>query len=106
MMRRISSSIFGLSILAAACTKRPVPAKPPVAVTVATAELGSAPYIVHANGLVELAQTVAVQSQVGGVLMSVHFKEGHEVKKGQVLFEKEPRPFKAPLAQPAALPAR
>ena len=106
MMHRIPSSIFGLSILAAACTKPPVPAKPPVAVTVATAELGSAPYIVHANGLVEPAQTVAVQSQVGGVLMRVHFKEGDEVKKGQVLFEIDPRPFKAALDQAVAVLAR
>src|ERR1019366_6372747 len=106
MMHRIPSSIFGLSILAAACSKPPVPAKPPVAVTVATAELGSAPYIVHANGLVEPAQTVAVQSQVGGVLMRVHFKEGDEVKAGQVLFEIDPRPFKAALDQAVAVLAR
>src|ERR1035437_1804464 len=106
MMHRIPSSIFGLSILAVACTKPPVPATPPVAGTAATAALGGAPYIVHANGLVEPAQTVAVQSQVGGVLMRVHFKEGDEVKKGQVLFEIDPRPFKAALDQAVAVRAR
>ena len=92
--------------LAAACAKTAPPVKPPVAVQVATAELGSAPFIVHANGLVEPAQTVAVQSQVGGVLMRVHFKEGDEVKKDQVLFEIDPRPFKAALDQAVAVLAR
>ncbi|HEX7545670.1 MAG TPA: efflux RND transporter periplasmic adaptor subunit [Gemmatimonadaceae bacterium] len=74
--------------------------------TVATAERGDAPYIVRSNGLVEPAQTVAVQSQVGGVLMKVHFKEGDEVKEGQVLFEIDPRPFKAALDQAVAVLAR
>jgi multidrug efflux system membrane fusion protein len=73
---------------------------------VATAQLGNAPYIVQANGLVEPAQTVAVQSQVGGVLTAVHFKEGDEVKAGQVLFEIDPRPFKAALDQAVAVLAR
>ena len=95
-----------VAVAVAACTKPPEPAKLPVAVTVATAELGNAPYIVHANGLVEPAQTVAVQSQVGGVLMRVHFKEGDEVKAGQVLFEIDPRPFKAALDQAVAVLAR
>ena len=91
---------------AAACTKAAAPVKPPVTVSVAVAERGNAPYVVHANGLVEPAQTVAVQSQVGGVLMKVHFKEGDEVKAGQVLFEIDPRPFKAALDQAVAVLAR
>jgi multidrug efflux system membrane fusion protein len=93
-------------VLASACTKAAAPVKPPVTVSVAIAERGDAPYIVHANGLVEPAQTVAVQSQVGGVLMKVHFKEGDEVRAGQVLFEIDPRPFKAALDQAVAVLAR
>jgi multidrug efflux system membrane fusion protein len=92
--------------LASACAKPAATVKPPVTVSVATAERGDAPYIVHANGLVEPAQTVAVQSQVGGVLMKVHFKEGDEVKSGQILFEIDPRPFKAALDQAVAVQAR
>ncbi len=95
-----------VAVSATACSKPAAPAKPPVTVTVATAERGNAPYIVQANGLVEPAQTVAVQSQVGGVLTAVHFKEGEEVKAGQVLFEIDPRPFKAALDQAVAVLAR
>ena len=105
---RIKGLLLPLLVLfsAAACTKAAAPTKPAVAVNVATAERGDAPYIVHANGLVEPAQTVAVQSQVGGVLTAVHFKEGDEVKAGQVLFEIDPRPFQAAYAQAVAVLAR
>jgi multidrug efflux system membrane fusion protein len=95
-----------VAVAATACSKPATPPKPSVAVTVATAKRGDAPYVVHANGLVEPAQTVAVQSQVGGVLMSVHFKEGDEVKQGQLLFEIDPRPFRAALDQANAVLAR
>jgi multidrug efflux system membrane fusion protein len=95
-----------VALVVSACSKTAAPPKPSVAVTVATAQRGDAPYIVHANGLVEPAQTVAVQSQVGGVLMSVHFKEGDEVKEGQLLFEIDPRPFRAALDQANAVLAR
>jgi len=90
----------------AACTKAAPPARPPVAVTVATAERGVAPYLVNANGLVEPVQTVAVQSQVGGVLTGVRFREGDEVKEGDVLLEIDPRPFKSALDQAQAVLAR
>jgi multidrug efflux system membrane fusion protein len=77
-----------------------------VAVSVATAERGSAPYIISSNGIVEPMQTVAIQSQVGGVLTAVRFKEGDEVKAGDVLFIIDPRPFKAALDQAVAGLAR
>lgn len=104
-MKPVSLSLL-VVVAVAACSKAATPPKPSVAVTVATAQRGDAPYVVHANGLVEPAQTVAVQSQVGGVLMKVHFKEGDEVKAGQVLFEIDPRPFRAALDQANAVLAR
>jgi multidrug efflux system membrane fusion protein len=89
-----------------ACATKTAPPRPPVAVTVATTERGEAPRLLNANGIVEPLQTVAIQSQVGGVLTAVHFKEGDEVKQGQVLFEIDPRPFKAGLDQAVANLAR
>lgn len=90
----------------AACSKQVAPPKPPVSVTVATATVADAPYVVLANGLVEPMQTVAVQSQVGGVLTAVRFKEGDEVKQGDVLLVIDPRPFKAALDQANAAMSR
>ncbi len=90
----------------AACSKAAPPARPPVAVTVATSERGEAPYIVTANGIVEPLQSVDLQSQVGGVLARVHFREGDEVQKGQVLFTIDPQPYQSALRQAEAVLAR
>ena len=56
-------------------------------VTVATAERRTIPFELPATGTVEPLQTVAVQAQVGGQLRRIAFKEGDEVKRGQVLFD-------------------
>ena len=100
--------IFVIAVVTggAGCSKPAAPPKPPVSVTVATAALADAPYIVLANGLVEPMQAVSVQSQVGGVLKAVHFKEGDEVRQGDILVVIDPRPFKAALDQANAAMSR
>jgi multidrug efflux system membrane fusion protein len=60
------------------------------------------PYIVTANGVAEPMQTVAVESQVNGILNRVTFAEGQPVQVGQVLFEIDPRPYVAVLDQARA----
>ncbi|MEP6778440.1 MAG: efflux RND transporter periplasmic adaptor subunit [Gemmatimonadaceae bacterium] len=107
LVRRRASSLALFAIISsAACTeaKAPVRATPVVAVT--KANRGPLPYIVNAPGQVEPARTVSVQSQVSGMLMRVAFTEGDEVKQGQVLFEIDPRPFKAELLRVSGLLAR
>ena len=105
--RTRSSAGAGIALLAlAACAKPAAPVKPPVAVTMGVAETGEAPYVVAANGVVEPLQTVAIQSQVGGVLTRVHFREGDEVTQGQLLFSIDARPYEAALRQAEALLAR
>lgn len=48
-------------------------------------------------GHVESINTVNVNSRIEGELMEVHFKEGDEVKEGDLLFTIDPRPYKADL---------
>jgi multidrug efflux system membrane fusion protein len=60
------------------------------------------PYVVTANGVAEPMQTVAVESQVNGILNRVTFAEGQPVQVGQVLFEIDPRPYVAVLDQARA----
>ncbi|HEU5170136.1 MAG TPA: biotin/lipoyl-binding protein, partial [Gemmatimonadales bacterium] len=70
---------------------------PPVPVTAAVAERRSVPRILQTTGTVEPIATVAVQSQVTGVLQRVLFAEGQEIRRGQVLFEIDPRAYRAAL---------
>src|SRR5256712_5530736 len=80
------------------------PARVPV--TVARAEQRAVPYEIVATGTAEPRQTVAVQSQVTGVLTHVAFREGDEVASGQVLFQIDPRPYQAALDEARAMLAR
>ena len=89
-------------LLLAACSDRDPPPPPPVPVIVATAERRSVPFELAATGQVEPLQTVAVQSQVEGTLRRIAFTEGDEVQRGQVLFELDPRPYRAALDQAIA----
>jgi multidrug efflux system membrane fusion protein len=57
---------------------------------------------IRAIGNVEAYSTVGIKSQVGGTLMSVHFKEGQDVNKGDLLFTIDPRPYEAALKQAEA----
>src|SRR5258705_7580293 len=46
-------------------------------------------------GRLESPETVDLRARVSGYLDKVHFKEGKEVKKGDVLFTIDPRPYQA-----------
>jgi multidrug efflux system membrane fusion protein len=95
---RLLSACSALSVLSA-CAEKETPPPPPVPVTVGTAEHRAVPFELAATGTVEPVQTVAVQPQVSGPIVRVAFREGQEVTKGQVLFQLDPRPFQAALAQ-------
>ena len=77
-----------------------------VPVLVVTAVEKSVPMQLRAVGNVEAYNTVSVKSQVTGVLQQAHFKEGQDVKKGQLLFTIDPRPLEAALKQAEANLAR
>jgi membrane fusion protein, multidrug efflux system len=60
------------------------------------------PIQIKAIGNVEALSTIAVRSQVEGVLQHVAFTPGQEVKKGALLFTIDPRPLQAALSQAEA----
>jgi RND family efflux transporter MFP subunit len=49
------------------------------------------------TGRIEAAETVDVRARVRGELIGIHFKDGDIVKEGDLLFEIDPRPYKAAL---------
>jgi multidrug efflux system membrane fusion protein len=74
------------------------------AVPVATALVAAKPIPLELNviGSAEPYSTVAVRAQITGALTSVTFKEGDDVRKGQVLFTLDRRPLEAALEQARA----
>lgn len=66
---------------------------PPVPVQVAVAEARDVPRVIQAVGIVQALRTVAVKSQVDGMIGHIHFREGDEVKSGDLLVTLDRRPF-------------
>lgn len=75
-------------------------------VTVATAATADVPAQLFAIGTVKASATVSVKSQQKGQIQKSDFKEGEEVKAGDLLFTIDARPFEAALLQAQANQAR
>jgi multidrug efflux system membrane fusion protein len=71
----------------------------PVPVSVTQAKKGDIGEYITALGAVTPVYTVTVKSRVDGQLMSVHYREGQLVKKGDLLVEIDPRPYQAAVLQ-------
>jgi membrane fusion protein, multidrug efflux system len=91
---RAAPALGAALVIASACSKpQPRPPRPPVTVAVVTARRADVPYVIEANGVVTPIQSAAVSAQVDGIVTRVAFQEGQEVRKGQVLFQVDPRPY-------------
>lgn len=77
-----------------------------VPVIVASVTQKNMPLQLTAIGSVEAYSTVSVRAQVIGALTRAHFKEGQDVRQGDLLFTVDPRPFEAALKQAEANLAR
>jgi multidrug efflux system membrane fusion protein len=75
------------------------PKKRAVPVLIGISGQKTVPVELQAIGTVEPFATVAIKSQITGTLQRIHFQEGADVKKGDVLFSLDPRPFTAMLGQ-------
>ena len=73
--------------------------RPAAPVVVASVEQLDIPVQITAIGNVEAYQTVQIRSQVNGQLERVYFKEGDDVRQGQLLFQLDKAPFQAALEQ-------
>ena len=80
--------------------------RPPAPVKVAPAVSQDVSTYLDALGKIVARETVAIQPQVSGRIMKIHFTDGANVKKGQLLFTIDPRPFDANLKQAQANLAR
>ena len=77
-----------------------------VPVRVGTVVQKAVPLQIRNVGTVQPYVAVAVRAQVTGEIMQVHFREGQDLSKGELLFSIDPRPYEAALAQAEAALAR
>jgi membrane fusion protein (multidrug efflux system) len=100
-MKAASGPILAAALVTAllGCAKKEAPPPQPPAVKVATVLQKDVPIYVEAIGQTRGSTEIEVRARVEGFLESVDFKEGNPVRKGQLLYTIDPRPFQSALAQ-------
>ena len=86
---------LALALAGTACAPKAARKAPRVPIVVAPVERRSVPYEMEATGQVEPIRSADVTAQVTGLITRVLFHEGDDVAAGAVLFQIDPRPFKA-----------
>src|SRR5262245_8642192 len=76
--------------------------RPPAPVTVTTAVMQDVPIYLDAIGKTVAREVVSIQPQVSGRITKIHFTDGANVKKGDMLFTIDTRPFETALRQAQA----
>jgi membrane fusion protein, multidrug efflux system len=95
--------VAGLAVSRYAKSQNTHAAGPPsIPVTMTQAGQRDVPIYYDALGTVTAVNTVAIRAQVNGQLVSVNFRQGQDVRKGDVLAEIDPAPLKAALDQATA----
>jgi RND family efflux transporter MFP subunit len=98
----LSIALLSLAALTLAGGKEPPPAPQLQAVTVAKVLEREISEWDEFTGRLEAVDAVEIRPRVSGYITRVMFDEGKEVKKGEVLFEIDPRPYQAELARAEA----
>ncbi len=85
--------------VAAGCSKQapPPPPRPAPEVSIITMQPRTIPYVVNYVAQTESSRQVDIVARVSGFLDKIAYKEGDLVRDGQLLFQLDPKPFKAQL---------
>src|SRR5499433_1277712 len=102
--RMFSVLVFGgfLLLLAGCSSSKTASGPPPPVVEVATVVQRDTPIYSEWVATLDGSVNAQIQPRVAGYLIKQNYKEGSPVKKGEVLFEIDPRPFQAALDQAKA----
>ncbi|HJR17647.1 MAG TPA: efflux RND transporter periplasmic adaptor subunit [Gemmatimonadales bacterium] len=96
------SAALLVGVLTLGRSSKPPVLPPPQAVTVAQVAEREITEWDEFTGRLEAVDQVEIRPRVSGYIKRVAFAEGKEVRKGEVLFEIDPRPYQAELAQSEA----
>jgi len=102
MRTRTIALFLALPAALCGCSKPAPPAAPPPTVEVGTPLLQRISGWDDYSGRFEPVDSVDVRPRVSGTIESVNFEDGQVVKKGDLLFVIDPRPYAAELAQAKA----
>lgn len=80
-------------------SKKPLPQPPKIAITTTMAQKGDIGVYLDAIGTVTALQTASISSQVNGLVVAVHYKEGQLVARGDALLDIDARQYRATLLQ-------
>lgn len=75
--------------------EKTAPERPPRPVSVAKVITKDVPLYLDEIGTCAASESVQVQAQVTGQIVERHFKDGADVKKGELLFTIDPKPYQA-----------
>jgi membrane fusion protein, multidrug efflux system len=94
--------VLALSLGGAGCGKTKPASSPPTVVEVMRVERRDVPIYQEWVGTLQGDVNAQIRAQVTGYLLTRDYAEGNEVTNGQLLFQIDPRPFDAALAQAKA----
>jgi RND family efflux transporter MFP subunit len=100
----LALGVAGASLATAGCSPQAGAERipPPPVVSVVEARRMTVPIMAEPIGTTRALQEVSVRARVRGFLKEIHFQEGGDVKKDQLLFVLDEEPFKAKLAEARA----
>ena len=93
------SLVLLVAMFAAGCARNEAAEAPHAPPTVQAAKVVAKPITEfdEFTGRFEAVERVEIRPRVSGYVSSTHFEQGHEVKKGDVLYVIDPRPYQAAL---------
>lgn len=101
----LGAQLFVAVMLLVGCSNKAAQApfeRPPASVSVSEAVAQDVPTYIDAIGKTVAREVVSIQPQVSGRITKIHFTDGANLKKGDLLFTIDPRPFEANLREAEA----
>jgi membrane fusion protein (multidrug efflux system) len=102
--QQVRLAIFSSLFILAACGEKPQQAMGDmkVPVSVVTVQPKPTPVFIELPGRVQAIKDAQIRARVTGIVTEINFKQGSDVKEGQLLFTIDPAPYRAQRDQAAA----
>src|SRR5512139_2122855 len=97
-----STLVAALAVAGSGCGKKEAPTLPAPEVYVTQAVAKDVPVTMELIGQTAGSKDVEIRARVEGYLESVNFREGDFVKEGDLLYQIDPKPFQAAVANAKA----